>query len=123
MYSAMALLNEVLGHAVHARMSMESLQAFIIDEMQSGYRPTTRGHAWGVAQYQDLDAAAAAIEAAFHLLKAVQFPETRSSRRADARLRIAEQLNQIGSYLNETGADQHQHNEQHAFLKARDPLG
>ena len=63
---------------------MESLQLAIMTEMRAGYRPTIRGHLWGVAQFSDLTAAAAAIEAAFHLAKAVQFPETRISRWADA---------------------------------------
>lgn len=69
------LLTEVLGHIVHARLTMESLQEVIISEMKAGYRPTYRGHAWDQRQYELLDAGAQTIEATFHLLKAVQFPE------------------------------------------------
>ena len=65
-------------------MSMDSLKATIVEEMESGYRPTYRGHAWDVAQFNDLQAMACALEAAFHLGKAVQFPETRISRWGDA---------------------------------------
>lgn len=78
------LLLEVLGHAVHARMSMESLKAAILDELRAGYRPTTRGYEWNRDQFIDIEAAGLAIQVAFDLLKAVQFPETRASRLADA---------------------------------------
>jgi hypothetical protein len=78
------LLQEVLGHVVHARMDMQALKLAIIDEMQSGYRPTYRGHAWGREQFEDLEAAGHVLEAVFHLLKGVQFPEMRSTRWVDA---------------------------------------
>lgn len=74
------LLNEVLGHVVHARLNMESLQETIVNEMRAGYRPTYRGHAWDNRQYQLLEAGAHALEAAFHLLKAVQWPEMTEDR-------------------------------------------
>ena len=72
-------------------MSMESLKAAIIEEMEAGYRPTTRGHEWGRVQFSDLEAAALAIQLAFDLMKAVQYPEVRYSRIADAAL-VLEQL-------------------------------
>ncbi len=97
-------------------MSMESLKLAIIDEMQSGYRPTYRGHAWAQAQYDDLEAAGRVIEVAFHLLKGVQFPEMRASRARDS-------LIEIRGYFNEPRTDQHHDNEQHPPLQAGDTLG
>ena len=85
------LLLDVLDHVVHARMSMESLKAAIIIEMEAGYRPTTRGHEWGREQFSDLEAAGLVIQLAFDLMKAVQYPEVRYSRIADAAL-VLEQL-------------------------------
>lgn len=97
-------------------MSMESLQRAVIDDMQSGYRPTYRGHAWGMAQFADLNAANAAIEVAFNILKGVQFPEMRASRASDS-------IEQIRRHLDEAGAYQYQHNEEHPALQAGDTLG
>jgi hypothetical protein len=90
-------LQQALGNVVHARMNMQALQLAIIEELQSGYRPTYRGHDWSVTQFNDLAAAAHAIEAAFNLMKAVQFPETRDSRLADARLELQQCADQPDS--------------------------
>lgn len=75
-------LIEVIGHVVHARLSMEGLQQAIILEMRGGYRPTFRGHEWGPEHFEVIEAAAQALEASFHLLKWCQFPED-SKRRVE----------------------------------------
>ena len=72
---------------------MESLKAAIIEEMEAGFRPTTRGQEWCREQFSDLEAAALAIQMAFDLMKAVQYPEVRYSRICDAAL-VREQLHE-----------------------------
>ena len=84
MYSVRTLLQGVLGHIVHARMDMQALQLAVLEDMESGYRPTYRGHEWDRAQFADLEAANQIIEMAFSVLKGVQFPEMRDSRWSDA---------------------------------------
>jgi hypothetical protein len=71
-------LHDVLGHVVHARISMDGLQQSIIMEMRTGYRPSYRGHEWGREHFEALTAATQAIEAAFNLIKWCQWPEDRS---------------------------------------------
>ncbi len=71
-------LLEVLGHCVHARIAMDLLQATIIAEMEGGYRPTFRGHEWGHQHFDVLSDAALHINAAFSLLKWLQWPEMTS---------------------------------------------
>lgn len=78
------LVHEAIRGVVMARMALDGLQHAVIAEMTAGYRPTYRGHEWTQETFDDLEAAIAAVETAFHYLKAVQFPETRASREADA---------------------------------------
>ncbi len=68
-------LNEVLGHVVHARLAMDTLEAVVIEEMRAGYRPTYRGHEWDQRHYEVLTFSRTALECAFDSLKWVQFPE------------------------------------------------
>lgn len=69
-------------------MEMEGLQLAIVHELELGYRPTYRGHEWYREQFLDLECAGHAIELAFHMMKAVQFPETRVGRHAAAGARL-----------------------------------
>lgn len=82
-------LHEVLGHVVHARMSMDTLESVVIEEMRSGYRPTYRGHEWGPQHFEVLTFGRTALDCAFDSLKWVQFPEA-GFRLDDVRVRLAE---------------------------------
>src|SRR3990167_392569 len=73
-------LNEVLGHVVHARISMDGLQQDIILEMRTGHSPTYRGIEWGREHFEVLSAAAMSIDLAFGFLKVSQYPEVAHSR-------------------------------------------
>lgn len=84
------LLNETIRHTVMARLTMEELQYAVVREMKAGFRPTYRGHAWSSETIATLESAGLAIEVAFHLLKAVQFPESSISRRRDAEAALLE---------------------------------
>lgn len=77
-------LFEVLGHVAHAQVGMDGLKATIVDEMTEGYRPTYRGHPWTPAFFTVLEAASSSVEASFHLMKWLQFPETQSHRQPAA---------------------------------------
>ena len=78
-------LNEVLGHVVHARISMDGLQQNIILEMRTGYSPTYRGIEWGREHFEVLSAAAMSIDLAFGFLKVSQYPEVAYSRLPELR--------------------------------------
>ncbi len=72
------LLHEVLGNVVHARIDMELLKAAVLSELEAGYSPTYRGHYWKRQHFDVLQDAALHIEAAFSLLKWLQWPEVTS---------------------------------------------
>ena len=72
------LLHDVLGHVVHARISMTGLQQSIILEMSTGYRVTYRGYEWGREQLAVVEDIALALDRTFDLLKSLQFPEDKS---------------------------------------------
>lgn len=65
---------EVLGHAVHARISMEALQAGLIADLQAGIEPFVFGATWTKQHLDVLAAAAASLNVCFHLLKWIQAP-------------------------------------------------
>lgn len=71
-------LNDVLGHVVHARISMDSLKETILYEFRIGEPPTYRGKELNGNQIRALEGAAFAIETAFNLLKSAQWPEIKS---------------------------------------------
>lgn len=67
---------EVLGHIAHGRIEMEGLKALVVSEMQSGFRPTHRGHEWSREHFDLLEAAGVALEVSWHLMKALQFSDS-----------------------------------------------
>lgn len=79
---------DVLGHVVHARISMERLQLEAINEMQQGSVPLAFGHYWGKEHLDALASAAHAIEVAWHLLKWIQTPAA-ASRLLDAQSEVS----------------------------------
>lgn len=78
-------LHRLLSHVVSARLEIESLQHLIVHEMQLGNRPTYRGHEWGKEQIDLLSEVGYTVDKAFHLLKALQWPEMLESRLEDIR--------------------------------------
>lgn len=95
-------LHEALGFAVQARLTMREMMLDIISEMQQGYRPTYRGHAWDQRHFQALENAALAIDVCFDFLKWLQFPEI------DSRLREAEEgLRALGALPNQVEGSDH----------------
>lgn len=82
--SVRPFLHDALRGVVDARLALESLRPVIIEDMQAGMRPTYRGHEWNRETFDLLQGANEAIEIAFHLLKAVQWPETKEGRQIDA---------------------------------------
>jgi hypothetical protein len=81
-------LHSVLADIVSARIHLDAVKDRAIIEMRQGHRPTYRGHEWGRDQFDALEQVTYAVEAAFSLLKALQFPETQSSRLEDARIML-----------------------------------
>jgi hypothetical protein len=81
-------LHSVLADIVSARIHLDAVKDRIIIELRSGYRPTYRGHEWGREQFDTLEQVTYAVEAAFSLLKALQFPETQPSRFEEARIML-----------------------------------
>lgn len=80
---------EILGEVVDARMRLEGLKAEIVAQMQEGHRPTHRGHPWDREMFDAVEGASVAIEAAFHYLKGIQFPETMTARAESAQLALS----------------------------------
>lgn len=69
---------DVLGHVVHARISMERLQHEVVHEMQQGEQPLAFGTYWEKEHLDALTDATHALEVAWHLLKWIQTPAMRS---------------------------------------------
>jgi hypothetical protein len=82
---------DVLGHVVHARIDAEKLQLDILSDMQQGYRPLYMGRELGKEDLEAIEAAIAAIEAAFQWLKWLQTPSM-TSRRETAEELVAQIL-------------------------------
>jgi hypothetical protein len=81
-------LHSVLANVVSARIGLDAIKDRIITEMRQGHLPTYRGHEWRRDQFDTLEQVTYAVEAAFSLLKALQFPETQQSRLDEARVML-----------------------------------
>ena len=85
-------LYEMVGSVADARFKLKGIEAELLEEMSAGYRPTHRGHPWSKEMFDVLTSLSLALEVAFDLAKAIQFPETLPSRLTDAHARLRESL-------------------------------
>lgn len=71
-------LTQVLSEVVSARINLESLRRMVLLEMQRGDVPFT------LPEFRALEGVSYALEAAFNLMKGLQWPTTLESRSEDA---------------------------------------
>jgi hypothetical protein len=68
-------LHDVIDRVVQTRFAIEYLAIYVIHELKAGRTPTYRGHKWDAGHFEAMELAHQGVEAAWHYLKWLQFPE------------------------------------------------